>query len=157
METKGNPVDSVIQYQLHKKTSGEGGDSFKCAYSNETPLKIEPVFEKQYESVTQEDIDNDKYLRFINSEIGDNIVVYTTDITPQDILNNKIPFIIHKLDSSSQGATEINYSFLPFTDISLNTQDFESSLIFMLSGFNYKNGLLSDSLDNVFMMYQSGR
>lgn len=32
METKGNPVDSVIQYQLHKKISGEGGDSFKCNY-----------------------------------------------------------------------------------------------------------------------------
>lgn len=87
METKGNPVDSVIQYQLHKKTSGESGDSvlrklefIKIYDSSVDPQRI----------ITQDDIDN--YLLYIPKySVGQEIdKIYELNITKDELLSGKI-------------------------------------------------------------------
>ena len=90
METKGNPVDSVIQYQLHKKTSGEGWDSFKCNYQE--PYRYTCGWEDDIE-ITQELYDSDEIVKLLvdieEIDIGDVLRKYFIDLSPEIILSGR--------------------------------------------------------------------
>lgn len=92
METKGNPVDSVIQYQLHKQENGGSGS--ECYYKTEKPLILEPLETTVFEEVTQEDLDNDILLVASEAEIGDKYVKIKFNLSINDLFNDKLSFFI---------------------------------------------------------------
>lgn len=85
METKGNPVDSVIQYQLHKQS---GSGDFECKYKQPFNIIANNV------EVTQELIDSNKQIKAYYEgnilDIGDTIDVL--NIKPSDININATSF-----------------------------------------------------------------
>lgn len=87
METKGNPVDTVIQYQLHKKS--DGGDSFKCNYQE--PYRFEVGTETV--EITQELYDTDLVVKMVVDaeviNIGQTVTKYFVNLTPEIILSGR--------------------------------------------------------------------
>lgn len=77
METKGKAVDSVIQYQLHRKSEGGGGSEDSNEYIVH-PVLVEPEGSDNYVRLDKtyleikEAIDNGKRIVFID----DNNVIY---------------------------------------------------------------------------------
>lgn len=88
METKGNPIDSVIQYQLHKKSSGGNGD-FECKFNGVKKVNITyseeiELTSEYYDSLT----DFEKSLIGNGGgEVGDFVKWIYTDIKPIDFIN----------------------------------------------------------------------
>ena len=110
METKGNPVDSVIQYQLHRKTEGGGSGDFECKFNGVKTINITKseditITSEYYDSLT----DFEKgLLGDIGANVGDVISWIYTDIKPNDFIN--CPFIFCYLVSSGAfGIRKVNF------------------------------------------------
>ena len=76
MKTKGNPVDTVIQYQLHKKTTGGSGNDF--------PVNITEPQEGQiltFDSVNEEWVNSESRIKVVN------LTTYEKVATQDDIDN----------------------------------------------------------------------
>ena len=100
METKGKAVDSVIQYQLHRKTEGGESGDFECKFNGVKRINITvseeiTITSEYYDSLT--DFEKN-LLDLFGINVDDDIRWVYSDIKPNDFIN--YPFIDCYLVSS---------------------------------------------------------
>lgn len=91
METKGKAVDSIIQYQLHKKSDDGDSGNISCNFE---PIYVEPVTISEFYEVTQEMYDSDPLYSKLGVFVGETVSKITLNVSPKSFKDYLLNYYI---------------------------------------------------------------
>ena len=91
METKGKAVDSIIHYQLHRKTDDDSDGNVSCNFE---PIYVKPVTISEFYEVTQEMYDSDPLYSNLGVNVGLTVSKITLNVSPKSFKDYLLNYYI---------------------------------------------------------------